>query len=206
VKIGPAAGGTEFVLPPVRAAGGAISQSIVFIVSFILMVAAYGLIPMVIIVVWGVINLLLYMWLLRLWFAPERVVIGNGAIRVTSALFRITQMMALNQVTAIHAVQIEPPWLVTIRIRGQGWHVIGVGQGIRESREAEWLALQMSHAAGIQPASPIPGNESAEFVEIATALKDLPTALAKDIRARYGLWADADPDLLKRPDSKNTNE
>jgi len=166
VKIGPAPeGGTEFLIPPMGVHGGAIAQSVVFVVSLVLMVAAWGF-PMAIIIPWGILNLLLYIWLLRLWFAPERIVIGNGAIRVTNGLFRITQTMALDQVTSIHATQIETPWVVTVRIKGQGWHQIGTGQGIRELLEAQWLALQLSHAAGIQPANPIPGNDVQEVVQM----------------------------------------
>ncbi|HXQ42341.1 MAG TPA: hypothetical protein VN821_13805 [Candidatus Udaeobacter sp.] len=167
VKIRPAAeGGTEFLIPPIGRAGGAVAQSIVFAVSFVLMLFAYGQIPLVVIVPWGVLNLLLYLWLARLWFAAERIVIGNGVIRVTNGLFRITQSMAIDQVASIHAVPIETPWVVTVRIRGQGWRQIGTGQGIRELAEAQWLALQMSHAAGIKAASPIPGNETAEMMEM----------------------------------------
>ena len=166
VRIGPAPeGGTEFVIPPMGTRGGAISQSIVFVVSLLLMVAAWGL-PIAILIPWGIINLLLYLWLLRLWFAPERIVIGNGAIRVTHGLFRLTQTMALDQVTSIHATQITSPWVVTARIKGQGWHQIGVGQGIRELLEAQWLALQLSHAAGIKPASPIPGDDTQEMLQM----------------------------------------
>ncbi|MFI5382189.1 MAG: hypothetical protein ACHRHE_23070 [Tepidisphaerales bacterium] len=166
VKIKPAAeGGTEFLIPPMGRAGGAVAQSIVFAVSFVLMLFAYGQFPMAIVIPWGILNLLLYLWLARLWFAPERIVIGNGVIRVTNGLFRITQSMAIDQLASIHAVPIETPWVVTVRIKSRGWRQIGTGQGIRELVEAQWLALQMSHAAGIQPASPIPGNETDEVVE-----------------------------------------
>jgi hypothetical protein len=150
VKIGPAAEGeTEFRIPPIGAAGRAISQSVVFLASFVLMLLAYGRIPMAIIIPWGILNLLLYIWLARLWFAPERIVIGNGSIRVTNGLFRITQTMAIDQVASIHAVPIETPWVVTVRIKGKDWRGIGAGQGIRELVETEWLALQMSRTAGI---------------------------------------------------------
>src|SRR5579863_10551740 len=56
VKIGQAPeGGTEFLIPPMGAHGGAIPQSIVFLVSLILMVAAWDL-PMAIIIPWGILN------------------------------------------------------------------------------------------------------------------------------------------------------
>jgi hypothetical protein len=103
-------------------------------------------------------NFLLLVWVVRLWTAPERIVIGNGTVRVTSGLFGSTRTLPLSEVTAIHAVRITSPFLVSVRIRGKAWHTIGVGQGIRESRETEWLALQMSRAAGIAPGGLGPGE------------------------------------------------
>jgi hypothetical protein len=72
-------GGTGFALPPVGIAGGAIAQSIVLLVSVGLMLAArYYQLPLLIVVPWGVLNFLLLVWVVRLWTAPERIVIGNG--------------------------------------------------------------------------------------------------------------------------------
>jgi hypothetical protein len=171
-------GGTAFALPPVGIAGGAIAQSIVLLVSVGLMLAArYYQLTLLIVAPWGVLNFLLLVWVVRLWTAPERIVIGNGAVRMTSGLFGITRTLPLSEVTAIHAVRITSPFLVSVRIRGKAWHTIGVGQGIRESREAEWLALQMSRTAGIAPAGPAPVNESAEQMEVIAALaKELNSA------------------------------
>ena len=172
IRIGPApGGGTEFSLPPVGVAGGAIVQTVVLLISIALMTLAWrNGFPLVIVVVWGVLNFLLFVWVVRLWSAPERIVIGNGMIRSTSGLFSITQSMPLDQVTQIHAVRITSPWIVTVRVMGKGWRMIGCGQGIREAREAEWLALQMSRAAGIEPAGPTPVNEWAEQLQVLGAL------------------------------------
>jgi hypothetical protein len=115
-------------------------------------------------------NFLLLVWVVRLWTAPERIVIGSDTVRVTSGLFGITRTLPLSEVTAIHAARITSPFLVSVRIRGKAWHTIGVGQGIRESREAEWLALQRSRTAGIAPADPAPINEAAEQMKVIAAL------------------------------------
>jgi hypothetical protein len=139
--------------------------------------ARYYRLPLLIVAPWGVFNFLLLVWVVRLWTAPERIVIGNGTVRVTSGLFGITRTLPLSEVTAIHAVRITSPFLVSVRIRGKAWHTIGVGQGIRESREAEWLALQMSRTAGIAPAGPAPVNEAAEQMQVIAALaKELNSA------------------------------
>jgi hypothetical protein len=57
------------------------------------------------------------------------------------------------------------------------WQIYRCRAGYRESREAEWLALQMSRTAGIAPAGPAPVNESAEQMEVIAALaKELNSA------------------------------
>jgi hypothetical protein len=70
----------------------------------------------------GVLNFLLLVWVVRLWTARERIVIGNGTVRVTSGLFGIARTLPLSEVTAIHAVRITSPFLVSVRIRGRAWH------------------------------------------------------------------------------------
>jgi hypothetical protein len=47
---------------------------------------------------------------------------ANGTVRVTSGLFGITRTLPLSEVTAIHAVRITSPFLVSVRIRGKAWH------------------------------------------------------------------------------------
>jgi hypothetical protein len=173
-------GGTEFLLPPVGVAGGAISQSIIVLVSAGLLYAAYGQTPAITTIGWGIriallfgwglLTVLLFIWVLRLWLTPERIVVGRDAIRVTSGLFGITQTMPHDQVQRIHAVRITLPYLVSVHVRGPGWWMIGAGQGIRENQEAQWLAQQMSRAAGIEPSSPIPVNEQKEVRETISAL------------------------------------
>jgi hypothetical protein len=44
-----------------------------------------------------------------------------------------------------------------------------VGDGIREARDAEWLARQMSLAAGVKPADAIPLNSNLEQMRILQA-------------------------------------
>ncbi len=167
-------GGMAFLLPPVRSAGGAIAQTIVLVVSVALMVAAYGHLALWIVVIWAILNVLFYLWIARLWFAPERVTIGNGRVSVKAGLFGIVRSMPTGQISSIHALPLQPPWLASVRIRGSGWRVFDVGQGIHEAREAVWLALQMSKAAGVAPSSPIPANQATELMDIATALvKDM---------------------------------
>jgi hypothetical protein len=117
-----------------------------------------------------------FFWILRLWFAPEKVVIANGTISDTCGIFATTRTMPIADVVAIHAIPGQYTRKNAIRIKGSGWHYLSVGDGIREKRDAEWLALQMSHAAGVKAAPSVPDYGGAEQMEIMAAF-------VKDFRA-----------------------
>jgi hypothetical protein len=162
-------GGSEFFFPPVRGGANAVGQTIVFLMFSAPLVALAGQLPLWFVAVWGTIDLLFLGWILRLWFAPEEVVIEKENITVTSGLFAKKRRMATSEVTAIHATKGGYTLNHNIRIVGHGWHVMQVFDGIREAREAEWLARQMSIAAGVKPADPIPLNANLEQVRILQA-------------------------------------
>jgi hypothetical protein len=145
-------GGTEVTFPPLRAAAHAVAQTVIFLVSLTLFLFTIGQLPVVVLLLWGLGNVLLLAWLLRIWLATEQVVFGNGIVSFTSGLFRIQQTMPLDQVKEIHVVAGAITGRNAIRIRGAGWHRFDVGEGIADQRDAEWLAAQMSRAAGIPPA------------------------------------------------------
>ena len=162
-------GGREFFFPPVRAGANAVGQTIVFLMVSAPLLALGGQLPLWFVAVWGTIDLLFLGWILRLWFAPEQVVIEKGNITVTSGLFANKRRMAASEVTAIHAAKGGYTLNHNIRILGRGWHVMQVGDGIRETRDAEWLARQMSIAAGVKPADSIPLNSNLEQTQILKA-------------------------------------
>lgn len=169
VEIGPGPeGGTEVVFPPMRSAAHAVTQTVIFLVSFSLFVFAFVQLSTLVAAIWGMANLLLFNWLLRIWFATERVVINDGHVTLTNGLFRAQQTMPLAQVSSIHAIAGPMTGRYAIRIRGAGWHHFDVGDGIADQRDAEWLAAQMSRAAGIEPASSVGGGQSAEDMELMT--------------------------------------
>jgi hypothetical protein len=47
-----------------------------------------------------------------------------------------------------------------------------VGDGIREKRDAEWLAMEMSHVAGVKPAASIPVDNRAEELDMILAFAE----------------------------------
>ncbi len=177
-KITPTAdGGTEFYFPPVRAAAQAVGQTVVFVISLSIWVL-YGTVPapaMVFWAAWGIIELLFFLWILRLWFAPERVVIGNGVVSDTYGIFGKTRTMPMAHVAEIHAVHGGYTKHSAILIKDGGLHLFLVGDGIRDRRDAEWLALQMSRAANVKAstvAHSLAAEPVAEMLEQVQVLND----------------------------------
>jgi len=174
-----AGGGTQFYFPPMRDAAQAFGQTVVFLISLAIWVL-YGTAqqPSLFWAAWGIIELLFFLWILRLWFAPERVVIGNGVVRDTYGIFRKTRTLPTAQVAAIHAVRGAYTRHFAIRIKDAGFRMFMVGDGIRNWHDAEWLALQMSRAANVKGSEAnSPGAApAAELLEQVQAIN----ALAKD--------------------------
>ena len=113
-----------------------------------------------------VVTVLLGLWVLRLWFAPQRVTVQNGMLSWTAGIFRKTKTLPVNEISRIHAITGSRKLHSAIRICGSKFCT--VGDGIRERRDAEWLAMQMSRAVGIKPTASLPfdyGNEQLENIQ-----------------------------------------
>ncbi len=167
-------GGTEFFFPPVRGGAKAIPQTVVFLGTVGLLAAIcirdQPSIPLV--AIWGFVDLGFFMWILRLWFAPERVVFANGAVSYTYGILGKTRTMPIAEISSIHVTKGGYTTNNAIRISGRGLNIFDVGDGIRVKRNAEWLARQMSSAAGVKPVDSIMDSslEQAEFAQQAEAL------------------------------------
>jgi len=161
-------GETEFVLPPVRGAAKATFQTTVLFASVGLAILAWGAVAPAVSMFWGVINSLYFLWILRLWFAPERVLISRNGVTVTQGLFRIAQTIPQDQLVQIHAIA-GPTTPNAIRILSRGWRHFTVAEGIRYRRDADWLAQRMCQAAGIDPAAAIPAYGPTEDLRIMTS-------------------------------------
>src|SRR5712692_6451395 len=167
-------GGTEFFFPPVRGGAKAIPQTVVFLGTVGLLAAIcvrdQPSIPLV--AIWGFVDLGFFMWILRLWFAPERVVFANGAVSYTYGILGKTRTMPIAEISSIHVTKGGYTTNNAIRITGRGLNIFHVGDGIRVKRNAEWLARQMSSVAGVKPVDSIMDSslEQAEFAQQAEAL------------------------------------
>jgi hypothetical protein len=172
-------GGTEFYFPPMRGAAQAFGQTVVFLISLAIWVL-YGTAqqPSLFWMAWGIIELLFFLWIIRLWFAPERVVIGNRVVSDTYGIFHKTRTIPTAQVAAIHAVPGAYTRLFAILIKDASFRMFMVGDGIRDWHDAEWLALQMSRTANVKVSEAhSPGAApAAELLEQLQAIN----SLAKD--------------------------
>jgi hypothetical protein len=172
-------GGTEFYFPPMRDAAQASGQTVVFFISLAIWVL-YGTAQQqsMFWAAWGLIELLFFLWILRLWFAPERVVIGNGVVSDTYGIFRKTRTIPTAQVAAIQAVPGAYTRHFAILIKDAGFRLFMVGDGIRNWHDAEWLALQMSRTANVK-ASEAHSSGAAPAAELLEQVQAI-NALAKD--------------------------
>lgn len=105
-------------------------------------------------------------WVLGLWIAPQVVRIENGVLSRTTGLLRRTQTLPVNAITSIHAITGSLPTHSAIRICGLKFY--RVGDGIRDWRDAEWVAMQMSRAAGVKPTASLPtdcGDDQLEKIQ-----------------------------------------
>ena len=205
VRITPLAdGGTEFFFPPVGGAANATFQTVVVLIMAAILVgvsdpliirvsggiSGFGdLLVLAMYLVWAILTLLLSLWVLRLWFAPERVVIANGMLSDTAGLFARTRSMPVAQIAAIHVTPGAYTRHNAISVRGPRWRVLSVGDGIREKRDAEWLAMRMSHAAGIKSSASIPANTSGEEIQMVQAFLDWSTVRSQQTGVRRQMQA-----------------
>jgi hypothetical protein len=167
-------GGTEFFFPPVRGGAKAIPQTVVFLgtVALLAVICVRGQPSIALVAVWGFIDLGFFLWILRLWFAPEVVVFANGAVSYTYGILGKTRRMPIAAISSIHVTKGAYTTNNAIRITGRGLNIFSVGDGIRVKRNAEWIARQMSIAAGVKPVDSIMVSslEQAEFAQQAEAL------------------------------------
>jgi hypothetical protein len=173
-------GGTEFYFPAAPFDTNAPGLSLLLLIMFCILYGVSGplfsnfhpgvLVVMPLYAIWAFLTLLLLLWVLRLWLAPDRVTIANGVLSTASGIFRRTKSMPVSEIATIHAVPGSRKMHSAIRISGRRF--FKVGDGIRDSRDAEWLAMQISRAAGIKPSASLPIDYADEQLEqVQTFLK-----------------------------------
>ena len=169
-------GGQEFHFPPApfdtNAPGLSLAWLVLFCIVYALGRAIYDndhpaiLIFMPVFMMGVFITVVMGAWVLGLWVAPQRVTIENGVLSRTVGIFRRSRALQANTISSIHAITGSRSMCSAIRVCGQKFY--RVGDGIRERRDAEWVAMKMSRAAGIKPTASLPteyGDEQLELIQ-----------------------------------------
>jgi len=171
-------GGQEFFFPPAPFDTNATAYSLVWLVLFCIVYGLGraifdnlhpGVLMFMPVFVLGVfVTVVMGLYVLGLWFAPQRVTIENGILSRTSGLLRRTDSLPVNTISSIHAITGSRSMNSAIRVCGQKFY--RVGDGIRQRQDAEWVAMQMSRAAGIKPTASLPSDCGDDQLEQVQAL------------------------------------
>jgi hypothetical protein len=147
--------GTEIVFPAARNPGAAISLtlfSLLWGASIALML--YLKAPLLFPIVFGLFGLLLLIGMLQLWFEVSRVVAERGSVSVASGYLYPgrEQTIASGEVaeitTRIGMQAGSRPYYDLMILSKRGKRIIA-GRSIRNKREAEWLAVTLQQALGL---------------------------------------------------------
>ena len=147
--------GVEIYFPAARnlgaATGGTIFTAVwIAIVWFLIHVKAPLLFP----IVFSLFGLLLIYGTLQLWLGVSRVIVNAGTIAVASGYISAGSERSLTAgeiadiSTAIGMQAGSTPYYDVV-IALKGWKKVIVGRSVRDKREAEWLAITMKKALGL---------------------------------------------------------
>jgi hypothetical protein len=138
--------GTEIVFPAGRNRGAAVGLSL-FLLLWLGAIAAMVLLkaPIIFPIVFGLFSVLLIWAALDLWLGVSRVTAGDGTVSVASGLLtagrerRVPSPEVAEVVTRIGMQAGSTPYYDVVVVRRDGKKIVA-GRGIRDKREAEWVA------------------------------------------------------------------
>lgn len=149
-------GATEVYFPPLRSPGAALGTAaftIIWSACFWLMHALH--VPFIFILGWGFFEMILVLILLSL-LAAVRVRVGEGAVTIEKSLAglvyshrRITAG-EVSGVTSVAGMTVDNTVYNQLRISYGGNRRFDFADGIRDKREADWLADQIGRRLGLK--------------------------------------------------------
>ncbi len=150
-----AGGGTEYYFPAARNIGAAVSVTIFLLIfAGAIWLQLHLDIFLIFPILTGVFALLLLFFVVSLWCTSSRVVIESGGVRIHRSTlgFRTTTVIPCEEVSDVNLhVGMQQNQTVTqsgqayydIEFHRQPGRKVTAGRGVRNKREAEWLAEQM---------------------------------------------------------------
>ena len=150
-----AGGGTEYYFPAARNIGAAVSATIFLLIfAGAIWLQLHLDIFLIFPILTGVFALLLLFFVVSLWCTSSRVVIESGGVRIHRSTlgFRTTTVIPCEEVSDVNLhVGMQQNQTVTqsgqayydIEFHRQPGRKVTAGRGVRNKREAEWLAEQM---------------------------------------------------------------
>jgi hypothetical protein len=147
--------GAEVVFPPARNVGPAIGLTVFLAVwnGIVVLIGRFGA-PIFFSMVFGFFGIILLVVVLNLWFGITRVLVDSREVRVTSGLVFATRTRTLSppdiqDVKVVVGMQSGKTAYYRLLMVATGGVKVNAGTGIRDRREAEWLAKTMKDALGL---------------------------------------------------------
>ena len=151
-----AGGATEVYSPPLRSPGATLATvafTAIWSALFWLMRTLH--VPLIFVIGWGFFDVMLVLVLLSL-LATVRVRIGDGAVTIQKALLGLVysrRRIAASDVSGVAAVAgmtVDNTVYSKLRLSYGGHRKYDFADGIRDKREADWLADQISQRLGLK--------------------------------------------------------
>jgi hypothetical protein len=149
-------GATEVYFPPLRSPGAALATAgftAIWSAAFWLMHALH--VPLIFVIGWGFFELILALMMLSM-LAAVRVRVGDGAVTIVKSLAGLVysrRRIAASEVSSVAAVAgmtANNTVYNRLRISYGGNRTYNFADGIRDKREADWLADQISQRLGLK--------------------------------------------------------
>ncbi len=151
-------GGTDFYFPPGRNPVMAIGAT-AFLAGWsgaLVAMIMFGA-PMPLVVIFGVMDMVVFAVVFGLWFAAARITVDRSAVTVTKIVlgWRRQKVVPVADITGFRTVigmTSGAAAYYSIHLALRNGRSVTLGSSIKDKREAEWLAAEMSRCAGIASA------------------------------------------------------
>jgi hypothetical protein len=149
-------GATEVYFPPLRSLGATLTTAAFTAIWSALFLMLHGLhVPRIFVIGWGLFDVILVLILLSL-LATVRVRIGDGAVTIQKALLglvysrRRIEASDVSSIAAVAGMTANNIVYSQLRLSYRGDRKYDFADGIRDKREADWLADQIRQRLGLK--------------------------------------------------------